>query len=291
MFTAMDRVSVEYRRNMTFLMPRVLFFLLLVNSAVVPVVAGDWRELAPGLELREFRISDRLGDLAGEQGVVAVIRIDPLRHEIRLGTALHSGRPLSVQEWSRQAGFTAVINAGMFRSDDRLRSTGYMRDGQVVVSNFFHPGYSAFLLFGPRDPSQPPVRWVDRKLDNDWESLLDNYDGVIQNYRLISRDRENLWEPTDRRHSAAAIGLDRAGQLLFVHCRPRLSIHEFAQALLDLPLDLTGAMYVEGGADAAMYVQANGFVGRWVGEYQTDFFQGSNKNFWPAPNVLGIRPK
>jgi hypothetical protein len=276
---------------MPLLIPRALLLFLLLNAAALPLAAGDWRVLAPGLELREFRIPDRLDDLTGTQSSLAVVRIDPSGYEIALGSALQTGRPLSVQEWSRQAGFMAVINAGMFRSDDRLRSTGYMRDTQLVVSTFLHPSYGAFLLFNPRDPALPPLRWVDRKLDSDWEELLDKYSGVIQNFRLISRDRENLWEPTERRHSAAAIGLDQSGRLLFVHCRPRLSIHEFAQALLDLPLDLIGAMYVEGGADAAMYVQANGFVGRWVGEYQTDFFQGSNKNFWPAPNVLGVRPK
>ena len=30
----------------------------------------------------------------------------------------------------------------------------------------------------------------------------------------------------------------------------------------------------------------------WVGEYQSDFLlQGSNRNFWPTPNVLGVRAR
>jgi hypothetical protein len=219
------------------------------------------------------------------------LRIDPRHYDLILGAALNSGRPRSVQEWTWHSGFTAAINAGMFRADDRLRSTGHMRDASVVVNALIHPHYGAFLVFGPREPGLASVRWVDRKADPDWQDVLSRYDGVIQNYRLISRDRENLWTPGELRHSAAAIGMDRAGHVLFIHCRPRLSMHEFAQALLDLPLDLVGAMYVEGGADAGMYVEAGGFVGRFVGEYKSDFFQASNSNFWPAPNVLGIRPR
>lgn len=253
--------------------------------------AEEWRLLAPGLELREFLIPDQVGDLDGRQGGMAVLRIDPGRYEVRLGSALVAGRMRSMQEWALYSGFTAVINAGMFRADDRLRSTGYMRDRDVEINPYIHPNYGAFLAFQPRDPALPSLRWVDRKSDPDWQMVLASYDGIIQNYRLISRERENLWEPSPNRHSGAAIAMDQGGRLLFIHCRPRLSMHEFAQALIDLPLDLIGAMYVEGGADAAMYIDADGYVGRFVGEYRSDFFQGSNRNFWPAPNVLGIRPR
>jgi len=273
------------------LLPRALVSLLVLCATASALHAGEWRVLAPGLELREFLVPDSTGDLAGQQGGMAALRIDLSLYELGLGSALATGEMRGMHDWARSEGFVAVINAGMFRADDRMRSTGYMRDGETVVNSFIHPNYGAFLAFKPRDPSLPALRWVDRKTDADWQALLADYDAVIQNYRLISPERENLWEPSDRRHSGAAIAMDRAGRLLFVHCRPRLSLHEFAQALIDLPLDLIGAMYVEGGADAAMYVDVNGFVGRFVGEYRSDFFQGSNKNFWPAPNVLGIRPK
>ena len=270
---------------------RAFFSCLVLYVSAAPAQALEWRVLAPGLELREFLIPDQVGDLEGRQSGMAVLRVDTGRYEVALGSALATGRMRSMREWARQLGFVAVINAGMFRADDRMRSTGFMRDADVMINSYIHPSYGAFLAFKPRDPSLPALRWVDRKSDADWQNVLGGYDGVIQNYRLISPERENLWEPSDRRHSGASIAMDKDGRLLFIHCRARLSLHEFAQALIDLPLDLVGAMYVEGGADAAMYVDVDGFVGRFVGEYRSDFFQGSNTNFWPAPNVLGIRPK
>jgi hypothetical protein len=270
---------------------RVIFFCLVFCVPTLSLHAEEWRMLASGLELREFLIPDQVGDLEGRQGGMAVLRINPDQYDVALGSALSAGRTRSMQEWAHSSRFVAVINAGMFRADDRMRSTGYMRNAQVEVNSYIHPNYGAFLAFNPRNPALPPLRWVDRKTETDWQNVIAAYDGVIQNYRLISRERENLWEQSEYRHSGAAIAMDQGGRLLFIHCRARLSLHEFAQALLDLPLDLIGAMYVEGGADAAMYVDVNGFVGRFVGEYRSDFFQGSNRNFWPAPNVLGIRSK
>jgi len=288
----MDVFRPSFKRvSMFSLLPRVLVPFLVLCATVSALHAGEWRRLASGLELREFLVPDQAGDLAGQQGGMAVLRIDTGQYELGLGSALATGAMRGMHDWAQFKGFAAVINAGMFRADDRLRSTGYMRDARVTVNSFIHPDYGAFLVFAPHDPGLPSVRWVDRKADPDWEEVIGRYDGVIQNYRLISRERENLWQPDERRHSAAAVAMDREGALLFVHCRPKVSMHEFSQALLDLPLDLVGAMYVEGGADAAMYIDVDGYVGRFVGEYQSNFFQGSNRNFWPAPNVLGIRPK
>ncbi|PKN31385.1 MAG: hypothetical protein CVU63_24200, partial [Deltaproteobacteria bacterium HGW-Deltaproteobacteria-20] len=76
---------------------------------------------------------------------MAVLRIDPGRYDVALGSALGTGRMRSMQEWARHSGFVAVINAGMFRADDRMRSTGYMRDANVVINSFIHPNYGAFL--------------------------------------------------------------------------------------------------------------------------------------------------
>lgn len=269
----------------------IIVQMMLALGMLLPVQAEEWQILTPGLELRQFLVPDQRGDLAGEQGVLAVLRIDPQKYEFVLGAAKASGSMLTMQEWARRENFLAVINAGMFRSDNRMLSTGFMRDARVMVNSYVHPAYGALLAFQPRDPSLPPIRWVDLKSEPNWQAYLTAYDGIIQNYRLFSSNRVNLWTPDERRHSAAGIGVDADGNVLFIHCRPLVTMAEFSQALLDLPLNLRGAMYVEGGADAAMYIGAGSFVGRYVGEFQTDFFQGSNKNFWPAPNVLGIRPK
>lgn len=267
----------------------IAMFLFVLWSGLQTARAEEWKVLAPGLELCQFAVGAGSAVDSGDR--LAALRIDPSRYSFALGSAVTGGQPKTMKEWAADNRFAAVINAGMFRADDRMRSTGFMRDRDVTVNRYLHPDYGAMFAFQPWDRSLPAVRWVDRKLDSDWQDVFGQYAGIIQNYRLISRNRENLWAPGDRRHSVAAIGMDSQGRVLFIHCRPELSMHEFAQTLLDLPLDLIGAMYVEGGADAAMYVEIGAYSGRWVGEYQTSFFEASNMHFWPAPNVLGIRKK
>ena len=61
--------------------------------------------------------------------------------------------------------------------------------------------------------------------------------------------------------------------------------------LLDVPLDITTAMYVEGGVEASMLLREHGPQARthiWTGRRKVPFLSGGDK---PAllPNVLGMR--
>ncbi len=249
-----------------------------------PVALSDdnWLPVHPGMELRLFATPEA-------RGAIAVLRLDPSLVEFELGAAITTGHSLTVEGWAEALGCIATINAGMFRMDDRRRSTGLMRDRQVVVSSFLHPSYNAFFLFQPKRPDLPPVRFADRDQDPHWRSLLEGYFGAIQNYRLVGQRRAAVWPATGRRHSQAALGMDGSGRVLWIHCRPRLSMNEFAQVLLDLPLDLTDAMYLEGGADAALFISTPQGPLRFVGDYAAGLPATTNDHFWPVPNVLGAR--
>ncbi|MBZ4685912.1 MAG: hypothetical protein JG774_1657 [Desulfomicrobiaceae bacterium] len=268
----------------------VMAMLLAPGGLASVALAADpesvWRPIAPGMELRLFPVPQNTSE-----GTVAVLRLDPFLVELELGTALASGRSRTVEDWAAARNFTAVINAGMYRMDERLLSTGFLRDKSGEVSTFLHPNYGALFLFQPKRPDLPPVRFVDRNADPHWRAHMDDYFGVMQNYRLFGPDRQNVWPATGKPHSQAALAVDAAGRVLLVHCRPRISTGQFAQILLELPLDLAGAMYLEGGADAALFVQTPSGPMRFVGEYASDLAATSNEHFWPVPNVLGARPK
>ena len=49
------------------LISRVFFFWLMGGLLTFSAWAEDWRQLAPGLELREFLVPDATGDLGGAQ--------------------------------------------------------------------------------------------------------------------------------------------------------------------------------------------------------------------------------
>ena len=236
------------------------------------------------MEFRFFALPRR----SPKEGI-AILRMDPTLIHFELAAALRHGQSLTAEAWADAYGFAAVINAGMFRLDDRRLGTGYLRDANGIVSSFLHPNYRAFFLFSPRRPGLPPVRFVDRDTEPQWQTIMEDYHGVIQNYLLFGPSRTSVWPSTDRRHSQAALGVDETGRVVWIHCRPSLTTPEFVQTILDLPLHLTGAMYLEGGADAALFFRTPHGPMRFVGEYSTGPVLTSNEHFWPVPNVLGAR--
>jgi hypothetical protein len=51
-------------------------------------------------------------------------------------------------------------------------------------------------------------------------------------------------------------------------------------------------MYLEGGPEASLYLEANGKKIERIGSYETGFWESdTNEQFWPLPNVIGIVKK
>ena len=66
-------------------------------------------------------------------------------------------------------------------------------------------------------------------------------------------------------------------------------MHDFIDMLLELPIDLKNAMYVEGGPEAQLYVEGGGRSIELVGSFETGFFEADdNLQAWPIPNVIGV---
>jgi hypothetical protein len=107
---------------------------------------------------------------------------------------------------------------------------------------------------------------------------------------MISCRGRNVWSQQPKRWSAAAIGADERGRILFLHARSPYSVHDLIEMLQELPLGLERAMYVEGGPEAQLYVESGGEALELVGSYETDFNENDdNAAAWPVPNVVAIR--
>ncbi len=85
----------------------------------------------------------------------------------------------------------------------------------------------------------------------------------------------------------AAIGLDRRGRALFILVRAHFSTHDLIEALVELPLELTGLMYAEGGPEAQLFVDAGDRDYEFVGTHDPSP-TAESPPAWPVPNVLGI---
>ena len=91
-------------------------------------------------------------------------------------------------------------------------------------------------------------------------------------------------------YSIAAVATDKSGNVLFIHSRAPFSVYDFNRMLLTLPLDIQNAMYVEGGPEATLYVNAGGERTQRVGSYETRFIENDGNDVaWEIPNIIGIR--
>ena len=242
--------------------------------AADPVV---WRTLAPGLEHGQAVLAADISD-----GQLHIVRIDPAHFRFVLASAAATGgEPRTARRWAEEGGFSAVINAGMFKPGGA--PVGYAKaDGRVVQPS--RNGDQSVFAFDDKR-----ARLLDLSCDVFDPAREEN---AVQGIRMVACDGRNVWSQQPRRWSIAAIAQDQSGRILFLHARSPLSVHDFIHALLALPLSVVRAMYQEGGPEATLYVNVGGFELERVGSFETGFNESDgNLAAWPLPNVFGVRPR
>jgi hypothetical protein len=249
---------------------------------------AEWQKLAGGLELGIFKapLPSEIGD-----STIRVLRIDPQRYQLRLlnASASENGRPLTTRQWSRQFGLVAAINASMYQADFRS-SVSLMR----TKSHINNPRLSkdkAILAFDRKDANVPLVKIIDRQCE-DFDEWKRKYRTMIQSIRMISCTRKNVWTQQPQKWSTAAIGIDNRRRVLFIHVGSPYSTHDVIDFLLNLPLNISRAMYVEGGPQAQMYIHSGKQEHEFVGNYEIELQHNMKKLISrPIPNVVGISVK
>lgn len=247
----------------------------------------EWQTLVPGLDYGVFK-APRPSIIGDSQIMVA--RIDPRRFKLDLYSTFGSekntnGLPIDI--WMRNENLVAAINAGMFESNGK--TTGYSRIGNKILNPNWKTKYGATLVIDPDDPALPSAVILDNDCDNVQEQQK-HYRIVLQSMRLIDCKGANLWPISPRSWSTAALGIDDQGRLLFIHARSPWDVHDFIDILKELPLGMQRAMYLEGGPEASLSVQAGDLSVMHVGSWETGFNENDNNtNSWQLPNIIGVR--
>lgn len=98
-----------------------------------------------------------------------------------------------------------------------------------------------------------------------------------------------MWAQQKKMSSIAAIGLDHQNRVLFIHVRSPYTSHDLINMLLELPIGLKQAMYVEGGADAQLFINAGEKKYDFIGSYSTGSREHDENTYSkPIPNALGL---
>jgi hypothetical protein len=201
-------------------------------------------------------------------------------------SAMKEGHGMSAKEWGRKFGLQAAINASMYQKDYKTSVSLMRRKGHINNARLSKD--KAILAFDSNDPQAPPVRIIDRQCD-DFQEIKTQYQTLVQNIRMISCRGINVWRQQSGRWSTAALALDSSGNVLFIHVKSPYSTHDLADILLDLPLAIDRAMYLEGGPQAQLFVQSGSETYEFFGSYSGTFSSTAPTNYaWPIPNVIGV---
>ena len=272
----------------------ILIYLLAISVTVeAQSMAGEqksrqkpgWQQLDKGLELGTF-----LAPQAAVNGdsLVRVLRIDPKYYQLRLLNAsrVENGVPLTPKQWCRQNGLVAAINPSMYQTDYKT-SVSLMRT-KIHINNPRLSKDMTILAFDRQSAAVPPAKIIDRQCE-DFQFWKQKYGTLVQSIRMISCAAKNVWKPQPRRWSTSAIGIDGQDKVLFIHVRALYRTHDLINILKKLPLNISRAMYTEGGPQAQLYINSGNKEFELTGTYETspnDANEGSIS--WPLPNVVGI---
>jgi uncharacterized protein YigE (DUF2233 family) len=277
---------------------KTILFLVFIGFTITPLEAGQkndrqpilsdprWQKLQEGLELGIF-FSPRLSEVG--DSMISVLRIDPDWYEFKLfnTTSSDQGRTRTAKEWCLRNSLVAAINASMYQTDHKT-SVSLM----LTESHINNPRLSrdmTILAFDRKNDTVPRVKIIDRQCE-DFQTWKNKYSTFVQSIRMISCKGKNVWTQQPKKWSTAAIGIDNKGKVLFIHARSPYSTHDFINLLQILPLDISRAIYAEGGPEAQLYIKAGGHEFEFIGSFESNFNNNNDNTFaWPIPNVVGIK--
>jgi hypothetical protein len=164
--------------------------------------------------------------------------------------------------------FAVLTNAAMFGQDYRT-SIGYMRNFGVVNNPHVAAKLRGFLLFHPKRAGLPALK-MGTVQD------ISGYDTVVQTHRVWTPEEGILWNKgASVFYQVGLVGVDGAGRILFFHHPGLADVHDLAEQILALGLDVRALLYLDGGHHGALYLDPA--LGR-----------GGNESI-VLPNLLGLK--
>ena len=248
-----------------------------------------WESPEQGMDTALLSYTVKKGDGYARRILVHILKLDSSLFDFQLfSSRWEGGRARSMREWAEEKGLAAAINACMYQADG-LTSTGYMRNGEKLNNKHIARKYGSVFVSGPLCPGLPQASVLDRHSD-DWKALLPLYENVVQNFRLMGQNGEQLWPENGPRHAVASVAEDHEGCILFLLCSEPVSVHDFVDALNAFPaLALKSAMYVEGGSDAALLMEKSGKPLLVNGLSPAGYMLSNRGDDIPLPNIIGVK--
>ena len=230
-------------------------FAVLVFLVAFSAGADMWMRCDEGLHVGEFRPPPKS---IFRNSVITIIKIDPDRFTFKLLCAKENGsKGMPLKAWCKKFKLLGGVNAGMYQTD-LLSNVGYMKNFTHINNSRIASKFLSVFACNPVMEGMKRAKIFDID-ETGMHDIINKYNTVIQNLRLIKRNAENRWPKQSKIWSEVALGENSKGDILFIYSPVPYSMYEFNEILLALPVDVLCAQHLEGGPEASMYFKYKDF--------------------------------
>jgi len=254
-------------------------------ASTVGLVAQD----VPGIVVDRVHLPRpsevRVGDAHVGDAIATIARFDLRRYQLTFLTQ-RDGAMRPLDRWAADMHLAGGINAGMFLPSGR--PCGFVKLRGEVLSARRAGNHEGAIAFDPLGRSSP-MGIGGPGCAQTFEALGTQYGSILQARRLLidCEGRPTTWRTG--RYSSAALGVDREGRAVLVHVRTPYRMNVLARMLAAPELGLRGLVYMEGGPEASLVVNAEGQRLALMGSWEDGFHPADDLHeMWDLPNVVGL---
>lgn len=220
---------------------------------------------------------------------ITIVRVDLRRYAFRFLTE-RDGAPRPLDRWVRDAHLAGGINAGMFLADGR--PCGFMQSRGEVISDRAPETFHGVIAFDPLRAHGAAFAIGGLGCPGTLGALRASHGSVLQSRTVLVDCAGQATDWRTRRYSAAALGVDREGRAVLVHVRTPYRMQVLSRMLAAPALGIRGLVYMEGGPEASVVVDAEGQHVGEMGSWEDGFHEADdNHAYWDLPNVVGFAPR
>lgn len=241
----------------------------------------------PGIVVERVALPRR-SDLGIGDAIATIVRVDLRRYRFTFLTRRDgAARPLN--RWVRDHHLAGGINAGMFLHGGR--PCGFVQLRGEVLNDRRPARFQGVVGFDPVGLG-PAFAVGGTGCDMGLDAMLPRFGSVLQSTRVLvdCRGRATNWRTN--RYSSAALGVDREGRAVLVHTRTPYRMSVLSSMLAAPALGIRGLVFMEGGPEASVVVEAEGQHLSLMGSWEDGFHEADDlRELWDLPNVVGFEAR
>lgn len=223
---------------------------------------------------------------------ISILKIDPNKADFEFKSAIQNDKTmLCVADYAEKFDYNIVINAGMYDLRNYFKSKGLLINSAEYANNAsLYPNYNMMICANPKAEGLPNFCIKDLTAEP-WHTIKPKFESFSQGLRMIDSDGKPMsWNKRYQSCSQLIVAEDKKGMIYFIFTRSPYTQNTMIDFMVGM--GLRNAVYMEGGPQTSLFVDIDDYRIEKVGSYVSNTYPtDSNHEYWPLPNVIGVRVK